>query len=66
MDSKLLLMAIVAIAAVFAIGSPIDSAVAQNSVAEPDGEGEGKDGEHKGKSCPSKERKASIDAGFNL
>ena len=51
----------IALAAVFAIASPIDMVIAQTSDAMPDGEGEKdyKDGEHKdGKSCPFKERKA--------
>ena len=50
---------VIALAAVFAIASPMDMATAQTSDATPNGEGEYKDGEHKeGKSCPSKERKA--------
>ena len=51
---------VIALAAVFAIASPIDVAVAQTTDAMPDGKGEGeyKDGENKeGKSCPNKERK---------
>ena len=49
---------IIALAAVFAIASPVDVAVAQTSNPVPDGEGEYKDGERKeGKSCPSKEGK---------
>ena len=51
----------IALAAVFAIASPMDMAAAQTSDTLPNGEGEGeyKDGEHKdGKSCPFKERKA--------
>ena len=51
----------IALAAVFAIASPMDVVTAQTSDAMPDGEGERdyKDGEHKdGKSCPFKERKA--------
>ena len=48
---------VIALAAVFAIASPLDVATAQTSDAMPDGEGGGegdyKDGEHKeGKSCP--------------
>ena len=57
---------VIALAAVFAIASPVDMAVAQTSETMPDSEqgkeggGEYKDdGEHKdGKSCPFKERKA--------
>ena len=46
---------VIALAAVFAIASPMDVATAQTSDAMPDGEGK----EYKdGKSCPSKERKA--------
>ena len=52
------LAAVVVLAAVFAIASPVDVAVAQTSDAMPDGEGQYKDGEHEGKSCPNKERKA--------
>jgi len=51
---------VIALAAVFAIASPVDVAVAQTSSdAMPDGDGGSyKDGEQKeGKSCPSKERK---------
>lgn len=44
---------IIALAAVFAIASPMDMATAQTSDAMPNGEGEYKDGEHKeGKVCP--------------
>lgn len=54
---------VIALAAVFAIASPMDAAMAQTSESAPHGEqgedGEYKDGEHKdGKSCPFKERKA--------
>lgn len=49
---------VIALAAVFAIASPVDMAVAQTSDAMPDGEGEYKDGERKeGKSCGDKEKK---------
>ena len=50
----------IALAAVFAIASPMDTATAQTSDVMPDGEGgEYMDGEGKeGKSCPSKEGKA--------
>ena len=52
------LAAVVVLAAVFAIASPVDVAVAQTSDAMPDGDGQYNDGEHEGKSCPNKERKA--------
>ena len=49
---------VIALAAVFAITSPVDVAVAQTSGAVPDGDGGYDDGEHKEeKSCASKERK---------
>jgi len=48
---------IIALAAVFALTSPVDVAIAQTN-ATPDGDGEYKDGEHEGKSCPNKERKS--------
>jgi len=53
---------VMALAAVFAIASPLDVAVAQTaSDAMPDGEkGEYGDGENKeGKSCPNKEKKSA-------
>lgn len=55
--TTLALAAIVVLAAVFALASPFDVAVAQTD-AMPDGDGEYKDGEHEGKSCPNKERKS--------
>ncbi|MGH1521393.1 MAG: hypothetical protein ACRBB2_03345 [Nitrosopumilus sp.] len=51
----------VVLAAVFAVASPMNMAIAQTFDTMPDGEGEGeyKDRERKdGKSCPFKERKA--------
>ncbi|EGP93513.1 hypothetical protein MY1_0751 [Nitrosarchaeum koreense MY1] len=54
-----------AFAAIFAMVTPMDVAVAQPSSAMPDGEY--KDGDHEGKSCPSKEKKtASSDVGLNI
>jgi len=51
--------AVLALAAIFSLVTPMDVAVAQTGNAMPDGEGgEYKDGDHEGKSCPSKERKA--------
>ena len=50
--------AILALASVLALVTPMDVAVAQTSNTVPDGGGEYRDGEHKeGKSCPSKEGK---------
>ena len=49
--------AVFALAAMFALVTPMDVAVAQTSNVMPDGDGEYKDGEHEGKSCPSKEGK---------
>ena len=50
---------VIVLAAVFAIASPVDVAVAQTSEAMPDGDGSYKDGEHReGKSCPNKEKKS--------
>ena len=55
--------AVLALAAVFALVTPMDVAVAQTSSnAVPDGDGEYKDGEHEGKSCPSKEGKMQNNA----
>ena len=60
MDKTVMMFSmIIALAAVFAIASPTDTATAQTSDAMPDGDGgdyergEGKEG----KSCPSKEGK---------
>ena len=52
-----MIFAVLALAAVFALVTPMDVAVAQTTDAMPDGDGESKDGEYKGKSCPSKEGK---------
>ncbi len=56
--STMAIAMVIALAAVFAIASPVDVAVAQTSSdVIPYGEGNYKDGEHEGKSCPGKERK---------
>lgn len=58
------LFAVLAFAAIFAM-TTMDVAVAQSSSAMPDGDY--KDGDHDGKSCPSKEKKtASSDVGLNI
>ena len=57
MNKTTMVFAVLALAAVFALVTPMDLAVAQTSNAIPDGEGEYKDGERDGKSCPSKEGK---------
>jgi len=58
MNKTTISFAVLALAAVFALVTPMDVAVAQTSSdAVPDGDGEYKDGEHEGKSCPSKEGK---------
>jgi len=65
MDSKIVMFSILALAAIFAMALPMDSAVAQTSYVSPDGE-EG-DGEHEGKSCPFKDKKrASVNADLNI
>ena len=62
MNSKLSLFAIGVLVAMMAMIAPMDTAVAQDSEASADGE-EYKDGEHKGKSCPFKEKKeASVES----
>jgi len=59
------LFAVLAFAAIFAMTAPMDVAVAQSSSAMPDGDY--RDGDHDGKSCPSKEKKtASADVGLNI
>lgn len=67
MNSKIALFTLLAIAATFAMVTPMDYAIAQTSDAAPDGEGQYKDGEHEGKSCPNKERKnASANSGLEI
>ena len=62
MDSKIAMFSILALAAIFAMTLPMDSVYAQTSDIMPDGE----DGEHEGKSCPSKNKTASINFGLNI
>ena len=57
MNKTTVVFTVLALAAVFALVTPMDVAVAQTSNAVPDGDGEYKDGEREGKSCPSKEAK---------
>ena len=57
MNKTTMAFTVLALAAVFALVTPMDVAVAQTSNAVPDGDGEYKDGEHEGKSCPNKEGK---------
>ncbi len=66
MDSKIAMFSILVIATIFAMALPMDSAVAQTSDVSPDGEGEYKDGDHEGKSCPFKNKTASVNAGLNI
>ena len=66
MDSKIAMFSILVIAAIFAMALPMDSAVAQTSDVSLDGEGEYKDGDHEGKSCPFKNKTASVNAGLNI
>jgi hypothetical protein len=66
MDSKIAMFSILALAAIFAMALPMDSAVAQTSDISPDGEGENKDGDHEGKSCPFKNKTASVNADLNI
>ena len=67
MDSKIAMFSILALAAIFAMALPMDTAVAQSSEISPDGEGEYKDGEYEGKSCPFKDKKrASVNADLNI
>ncbi|MDH3656911.1 MAG: hypothetical protein OEM77_02090 [Nitrosopumilus sp.] len=68
MDSKIAMFSILALAAIFAMMLPMDSAIAQTSNVSPNGEGEYKDGERKeGKSCPFKDKKnASVNTDLNI
>ena len=64
MNSQVALFAVLAFAAIFAMVTPMDYAMAE-STQTPDGEwGEG---EHEENICPSKEKKsASFDIGFEI
>jgi hypothetical protein len=66
MDSKTVVFSVLALAAIFAMALPMDTAVAQTTDISPDGEGEYKDGDHEGKSCPFKNKTASVDTGLNI
>lgn len=57
MNKTTMAFIVLALAAVFALVTPMDVAIAQTSNVTPDDDGEYKDGEYEGKSCPSKERK---------
>lgn len=62
MDSKVVMFSILAMSAIFAIALPMDSVYAQTSDISTDGE----DGEHEGKSCPSKNKTSSVNSGLNM
>lgn len=75
MDSKIAMFSILALAAIFAMAFPMDTAVAQTTNVSPDGEGEYKDGDHdgeykdgddKGKPCPFKNKQTSSNTGLNI
>jgi len=66
MDSKIAMFSILALAAIFAMALPMNTAVAQTTDISPDGEGEYKDGDHEGKSCPFKNKTASVNTGLNI
>lgn len=67
MDTKIALFTVLSLAAVFAMVTPLDYAAAQAPDTMPDGGSEYKDGEHEGKSCPSKEKKSSsISTGLQI
>lgn len=62
MNPKIAMLSIIALAAIFAMILPMDSVYAQTSDIIPDGE----DGEHEGKSCPSKNKTTSVNSGLNI
>jgi len=66
MDTKIAMFSILVLAAIFAMALPMDTALAQTTDVSPDGEGEYKDGDHEGKSCPFKNKTASVNAGLNI
>lgn len=60
------MFSILALAAIFAMALPMDTPVAQITDVSLDGEGEYKDGDHEGKSCPFKNKTASVNACLNI
>lgn len=62
MNSKIAMFSILTLAAIFAMALPMDSVYAQTSDIIPDGE----DGEHEGKSCPFKNKTASVSIGLKI
>ena len=56
---KAMVLGLVVLFALIAIVPMMDSTFAQST--EPMSDGEGKDGEHEGKSCPFKNKTASVD-----
>lgn len=66
-DSKIVMFSVLALAAIFTMALPMNSAIAQTSDVSIDGEREYKDGDHEGKSCPFKDKKsASVDVDLNI
>ena len=64
MNSQIALFAILAFAAIFAMASPMDYAMAEST---PMLDSEEENGEYEGKVCPFKEKKtASYDAELNI
>ena len=64
MKSQIAMFAILSFAAIFAMLTPFDVAVAETN-AVPDGDGEYEEG-HEGKSCPSKEKKTAYFSESNI
>jgi hypothetical protein len=62
---KFLLLGMAVLLALVATIPFMDTAVAQESEQASDGEEEYKDGSHEGKSCPFKNKTASVSTGFN-
>ncbi len=62
---KILLLGMAVLLALIATIPLMDTAVAQDSEQASDGEKEYKDGKHDGKSCPFKNKTASVNTGLN-
>ncbi len=62
---KILLLGMAVLLALVATIPLMDTAVAQDSEQASDGEEENKDGKHDGKSCPFKNKTASVNTGLN-
>lgn len=62
MDSKIVIFAVLSLAVIFALVTPIETAVAQDTESNSDDKYK-EEAHHDGKSCPSKEKKPTNTSG---